>query len=162
MPVSPCALESRRRRPANGSGTAGARTNDDRLSDSDPALLGLPVLVVDDDQASAKLLSVILESEGCAVEIAYSDEDALRAIAEKIPRVVIIDLLVPHQGGLTLARRLRAEPTTCGAFIVAVTTANEMYGEPVMPPAECDGYFGKPIDPLSFAEHLRAILAAAT
>ena len=96
-------------------GGAGPRTVD---------LRNVPVLVIDDDPASAKLLAVVLGSEGCEVQVAGSAEEALRTLTAFQPRVIIVDLILPLMSGLLFAQQLRAQPGARGTLLIAVSAFN--------------------------------------
>lgn len=122
------------------------------------SLKDLPVLIVDDDQPSAKLLSVVLSGEGCRVRVAQSAEEALIMLRSFQPQVVIIDLILPLMSGLLLAQRLRSEPATQDAVLIAVTAFNGPQAQRVALDAGFAAYVRKPIDPLSFARLIQAHL----
>lgn len=69
------------------------------------------ILVVDDDPGARRLLSVSLESAGLTVRTAASGEDALRAIGEKPPDVMVLDYEMPGLNGAEVCRRVRASET---------------------------------------------------
>ena len=58
------------------------------------------ILVVEDDRDIGDLVSRYLEKAGFAVELLSSGRDALRAIAERPPDLLILDLMLPHVDGL--------------------------------------------------------------
>ncbi len=120
------------------------------------SLKDLPVLIVDDDQPSAKLLSVVLSGEGCRVQIAPSAEEALVALQSFKPHVIIIDLILPLMSGLLLAQRLKAESAAQDAVLIAVTAFNGPQAQRVALEAGFAAYVRKPIDPLSFARLVQA------
>ena len=75
-----------------------------------PVLTPVRVLVVDDDEMSRELLTVLLDTEGYAVETAESGEaalDHLRSSAE-LPDVILSDMQMPGVSGPELAAKLRA------------------------------------------------------
>lgn len=117
-----------------------------------PELTGVPILVVDDDAPSAKLLSVVLSGESCDVKIATDAEEALLMLQTFKPRVVVIDLILPLMSGLLLAERLRADPAKAGMLLIAVTAFNGREVERLARQAGFAAYLRKPIDPLSFAQ----------
>lgn len=67
------------------------------------------VLVVDDEQSIAELLSMALRDEGWEVRTAGSGAEALEAAREFCPDAVILDVMLPDIDGLEVLRRLRAE-----------------------------------------------------
>lgn len=84
------------------------------------------VLIVDDNRDAAEMLSLLLESLGHEVEIAYRPHDALSAAQRSAPSALFLDIGLPDMDGYELARRIRALPETSKSLIVAVTG----YGQP--------------------------------
>src|SRR5688572_25998883 len=74
-----------------------------------PKLLGVRVVVVDDDQDTLELECMVLERQGAQVECVSTVKEALAAIARQPPSLVISDLAMPVDSGIDLIRRLRAE-----------------------------------------------------
>jgi CheY-like chemotaxis protein len=117
-----------------------------------PDLKGVPILVVDDDAPSAKLLAVVLRSEGCDVKVASSAEEAVLVLRAFSPKVIVLDLILPLMSGLLFAERLKADPATAGIVLIAVTALNGAGAERIAYEAGFVKYVRKPVDPLSFAE----------
>lgn len=70
------------------------------------------ILVVDDDRAIAMLLVQILTSEGYRVSCAGDGRQALAAIDQNHPDLVLLDLDMPLMGGYEVCRRIKQDPTT--------------------------------------------------
>lgn len=126
-----------------------------------PQLLGLPVLVIDDDAASAKLMSVVLEEEGSSVRAVRSAEDALEVLPTFQPRAIILDLLLPLMSGLLLTQQLRARPEMKDVVIIAVTSVNGPEARKLALQAGCNAYVQKPIDVAAITRLLREHLGGA-
>jgi CheY-like chemotaxis protein len=119
---------------------------------------GEPILIVDDNPTNLKLLMYLLTAKGYEARTANDAEEALVMLQSFRPRLVLLDLQLPGMDGLTLARTLRADPTTRNLVIVAVT-AHAMKGdEEAAIEAGCDGFVTKPIDtrdlPRRIAEYM--------
>jgi CheY-like chemotaxis protein len=71
------------------------------------------VLVVDDERTIADTLAVIFSQSGYETRAAYSSEQALEIIAEWLPDLAIIDVVLPLMNGIDLAILLRAQCPTC-------------------------------------------------
>src|SRR5262249_46340601 len=69
--------------------------------------LGRPVLVVEDNKATAQALALLLQSWGHRVRVAYDGPEALEEAKEEPPDVVLMDIELPSMSGLEVARRLR-------------------------------------------------------
>lgn len=118
-------------------------------------MAGEQVLVVDDNPANLKLMEFLLLGEGYEVRTAGDAEEALSALQEFQPRLILMDLQLPGMSGLDLTRRLKAEPATQGVVILALTAFAMKGDEQRALDAGCDGYVAKPID----VETLPALIA---
>ncbi len=77
--------------------------------------------MVDDDAASAEILVVLLEELGHVGRSANDGPQALAAIREFRPDVVVVDIGIPGMDGFEIARRVRADPSTAHLRLVALT-----------------------------------------
>jgi signal transduction histidine kinase/ActR/RegA family two-component response regulator len=85
-----------------------------------PALDGLRVLVVDDEEDARDLIGVILRGRGAAVEAVGSAAEALEAITRARPDVMVSDISMPEADGYQLIGELRARDEHAGGAIPAV------------------------------------------
>jgi CheY-like chemotaxis protein len=115
----------------------------------------IPILVVEDDALSAKLLMVLLRAEGHDVRWAISAEDALARLEEFRPRAIIVDLVLPLMSGLVLIERLKADPKTRDIVVIGVSAFGGLPLERMALGAGCAAYVSKPIDPLVFDDLLQ-------
>jgi PAS domain S-box-containing protein len=88
--------------------------------DVPPALVGLRVLLVDDDLDTLRLLKMILEANGAEVTPVASASAALDAVEAARPDVLVSDIGMPGGDGYTLLRRLRAKRAESGGLTPAV------------------------------------------
>jgi len=107
---------------------------------------GAPILVVDDNRMNLKLVRVLLEGEGYRVRTAADAREALAALEDFTPRLVLMDIQLPGMDGLALTRRIKADPRAAGTVVVAVTAYAMKGDEARILAAGCDGYIAKPID----------------
>jgi len=94
-----------------------------RQSDQDvrQAVKKLRILVVDDNVDAADMLKLLLEASGHEVLVEYEPHRALERALAEIPDVGVLDIGLPGMDGNELARRLRAQPETAHATLIAVT-----------------------------------------
>ncbi len=113
------------------------------------------VLIVDDDRAVRDMLTEYLASHG--YEVAQADGGAaMRAALERaVPDVVLLDVGLPGEDGLTLARYLR-ERYELG--IVMVTGAGEVVDRIVGLEMGADDYIAKPFDPRELRARLKSVM----
>jgi CheY-like chemotaxis protein len=117
-----------------------------------------PILVVDDNVPNMKLLVAVLEGRGYPVRTALDAAEALAAIREARPRLILMDLDLPGMSGLELTRRLKEDPRYRGVLIIAVTASAMKGDEEAALEAGCDGYVTKPINTRTFPEMIAAYL----
>jgi signal transduction histidine kinase/FixJ family two-component response regulator len=104
------------------------------------------VLVVDDNEDAAELLSAALLAHGHDVETANDGVTAIeRAIAFR-PGVILLDIGLPEMDGYAVAKRLRAEPTLAGAVIIGITGYGQADDRRRSAAAGFDEHLVKPVD----------------
>jgi two-component system phosphate regulon response regulator OmpR len=113
------------------------------------------VLIVDDDDTVRTMIAEYLESHGYATAQA-GDGTAMRAAIEQAaPDVVLLDLNLPREDGLTLARYLR-ERYDVG--IIMVTGAGDVVDRVVGLEVGADDYVAKPFDPRELLARVKSVL----
>jgi DNA-binding response OmpR family regulator len=113
------------------------------------------ILVVDDDPSIREMLAEYLGSHGFSVSSA-PDGEAMRAEIERVaPDVVLLDLRLPREDGLTLARYLR-EHYDIG--IIMVTGSGEVVDRIVGLEVGADDYVTKPFDPRELLARVKSVM----
>ena len=107
---------------------------------------GLRVLVVDDNVDAAEMLATLLEMNGYAVQVEFDGASALAAALREPPTVALLDIGLPDMDGHELARRLRAQPATAGAVLVALTGYGQAEDQQRAREAGFDHHMVKPAD----------------
>ena len=79
------------------------------------------VLVVDDNEDAAASLGELLELWGHEVQTAYDGKHALAMARTWQPEIVLLDIGLPGMDGYEVAQRLREDPATSSAFLIAIT-----------------------------------------
>jgi len=119
------------------------------------------ILVVEDNEANQMLARAVLELEGYAVEVAGSAAEAFDVLGARRPDLILMDVQLPGEDGLSATRRLKADPATALIPVVALT-AHAMTGDRDLAlNAGCAGYIAKPIDTRTFGAQVREFLLIA-
>jgi CheY-like chemotaxis protein len=126
--------------------------------EADARLPGVPILIVEDEEASAKLIASTLQTEGYETRIAGSAEEAIALLDPFVPSAIVLDLVLPRLSGLMLAERLKEDPATRDIPIIATSQFSAQDAAHIARDAGCADYVSKPIDPDSFAQLLRGLL----
>lgn len=116
------------------------------------------VLVVDDDVDIARFIEVNLRLEGFDVVVAHDGLEALDAIAERMPDLALLDVMMPRLDGVELCRRLRSEPLTASLPVIMLTAKNLSVDKVVGLTAGADDYIIKPFDTLELVARVRSTL----
>jgi len=122
----------------------------------------LRIMVVDDNVDAASILAMLLEASGHEVAVEYGAHETLAALrdpgATAPPDVFLLDIGLPGMDGNELAQRLRAQPATANAVLVAVTGYGQDRDRALTAAAGFDHHLVKPVD----IDALQAILADVT
>ena len=104
------------------------------------------ILVVDDLAASAETLMTLLEMEGFEVKTASEGVSALRIAEDFHPDVVLLDIGLPGMNGFEVAHRLRSQPQSRDALLIALTGYGEAESRSRSEQAGFDFHMVKPAD----------------
>ena len=119
------------------------------------------ILVVEDNLANQMLVDALLMGLGYHVRFASSASEALTSIVVERPDLILMDIQLPGQDGLSLTRQLKADPASASIRIVAVT-AHAMVGDRQLSlDAGCIGHITKPYDTKVLSEQVAAFLVAS-
>jgi signal transduction histidine kinase len=111
-------------------------------------------LVVDDDPDMLLILRIHLEKIGADVIEALDGEKALSAMKDRLPHIVITDIMMPGMDGFTLLDRIKQNSQTSGIPVIVITSADgEIRGDAFRHGA--DDFVSKPIDPQDFIPRVR-------
>jgi DNA-binding response OmpR family regulator len=117
---------------------------------------GIPhLLVVDDDREIRDLLSLYFRDQGFDVDTVKDGPDMDAWLAENTTDLVILDLMLPGEDGLSLARRLRADHKLP---IVMISARGEEVDRIVGLEVGADDYVPKPFNPRELLARVRAVL----
>lgn len=113
------------------------------------------ILVVDDDIEIRELLAFFLRDHGYRVELAADGEELLRKVAAGQPDLVVLDIMLPGEDGLSLCRRLCARHPVPIIMLTAVAgDADRIVGLEM----GADDYLTKPFNPRELLARIKAVL----
>jgi len=126
-----------------------------------PRLDGLRILIVDDDRESREVMLEALRRYGASIRAAMSASDAVDALSEFKPDLVLSDIAMPGRDGYTVLSEVRALETTLGRHVpvAAVTGCAHAEDRKRAIAAGFDEYLAKPVDPAALAYAVAALAA---
>ncbi len=119
------------------------------------------ILIVEDEAALSTLLTYNLEKEGFSVRVAGDGEQAIDALAEEQPDLVLLDWMLPHLSGIEICRRIRRDPATSGLPVIMLTAKGEESDRIRGLDTGADDYVTKPFSPAELVARVRALLRRA-
>ncbi len=117
------------------------------------------ILVVEDDRDISALVARYLRANECRVSIAGDGREMDRALDESRIDLIVLDLMLPGEDGLSLCRRLRA---TSPIPIVMLTAKSEEIDRIIGLEMGADDYLPKPFNPRELLARIRAVLRRRT
>jgi len=117
---------------------------------------GTHILVVDDDPALRELLESYLSQQGYRVSTAEDGTAMDRFLAGHTPNLVILDLMLPGEDGLSIAKRLRV--SHAGIPILMLSARGDDVDRIVGLEVGADDYLPKPFNPRELLARIRAVL----
>ena len=119
------------------------------------------VLIVEDEEALLTLLRYNLERSGYEVATALNGEEALVAIEERRPDMILLDWMLPLVSGIEVCRQIRRRPDTREIPIIMLTARGEEGDKVRALNAGADDYITKPFSPSELTARLNAVLRRA-
>ncbi len=150
--------------PLLAEGTFGAGASERPPTGALSTLAGIRVVVVDDEQDARDLVTAVLEQAGAVVTSVGSAEEAMHAIAERPPSLLVSDIGMPGEDGYALIARIRALPAESGGLLpaVAVTAFTRDDDRARALRAGYTAHVAKPIDPAALVTLVSNVTSRGT
>ena len=116
------------------------------------------VLVVEDEMAQREVLVYNLEAEGFRVVTAETGEDAMLAVDEQAPDIILLDWMLPAVSGIEVCRRLKARPDKVGTPIIMLSARSEEVDKVRGLETGADDYIVKPYSVVELMARVRTQL----
>lgn len=116
------------------------------------------VLVIEDNPDNFRLITYALRRHGYEVIHAKSGEEGIEIAMKEKPEFIIMDINLPGIDGLETTRLIREIKEHEKTPIIAITSFAMAGDRERILEAGCNGYFEKPIDPLTIVESIHKIL----
>lgn len=120
---------------------------------------GQTILVADDDPDLVTLVSRRLSKAGYRVITAGDGEHALAMVADNLPHLAVLDMMMPKLTGIEVMNRLRANPHTRHVPVILISAGFESDPAEADPSTNADGYVKKPFGPHDLTDRVAAVLS---
>ncbi len=119
------------------------------------------IMVVDDDAEIRELLQAYLEKNGLSVATVADGVEMRRALSQERPDLLILDIMLPGDDGLSLCRELRANAETAELPIIMLTARGEDMDRILGLEMGADDYLPKPFNPRELLARIKVVLRRA-
>lgn len=116
------------------------------------------VLVIEDNRDNLRLITYVLRRSGYEVVAAETGEAGVDLALKDKYRFIIVDINLPGIDGFEVTKRIRNSASAAAVPIIAITSLAMLGDRERVLAAGCNGYFEKPIDPLTIMDSIQAIL----
>lgn len=117
------------------------------------------ILVVEDEGSIASFVSLYLKNAGFGVRTASNGTDALAQVAQEMPGLIVLDLMLPDIDGIEVTKRIRQ---TSDVPILMLTARDEDVDKIIGLEVGADDYLTKPFNPRELVARVKSILRRAT
>lgn len=115
------------------------------------------VLVVDDSKTELMFLTTLLQKHGFSVRTADGAEEAFRQLAQALPDLVLMDVVMPGQNGYQLTRAISRSPEYAGIPIILCTSKNLETDRVWGMRQGARDYITKPVNPSELMAKIKAL-----
>lgn len=115
-------------------------------------------MIVEDDEDTRRIYSVLLRHSGFDVVEAGTGPEAVRRAGEVIPDLILMDMNLPDLDGWEAARRIKANPDAAHALLLAFSANVDSCADLRSGNAPFDGFITKPVTPTALVQRVTAYL----
>jgi two-component system, cell cycle response regulator DivK len=119
------------------------------------------VMIVEDNELNMKLFNDLLRANGYTTLPMRNGYEALDALKEHRPDLIIMDIQLPEISGLEVTKRIKQDEKLRAIPVIAVTAFAMKGDEERIRQGGCEGYLSKPISVSSFIQTVRSFVGDA-
>jgi len=128
--------------------------------------VGGRILIVDDEPDIARYLAMILKANGFTPIVANSAETGFQRMAEQLPDLVCLDIMMPSESGISMYQQLRQNKSTRHIPVIIISGAEQedrfdfhsYLPEESIPEPEC--YMEKPVNADKYVETVKSLISS--
>ena len=115
------------------------------------------ILIVEDHPTMREAMRLVLEGEGFDIYEASDGAQALSAVHQEPPDLVLLDMSIPGVSGPDVLAAVKRDPTTSEVRVIVVTATGEE-GRAAAMAGGADHYFTKPFSPIALLQAVEEVL----
>jgi len=122
------------------------------------AIAAATVLLVDDHEQNLELLQAYLEELGCSITLARDGVEAVRAVEESPPDLVLLDVMMPRLSGFQVCEKIKSDPATRDIPVIMVTALGEISDVERAVDVGADDFLTKPVHQIELVTRVKSLL----
>ena len=120
------------------------------------------IYCVEDEDSIRNLMTYALEASGFTAKGFPDSVEFFKAVAEKKPDLVLLDIMLPGKDGLEILRSLRSDPATAKIPVIMASARGTEFDKVTGLDLGADDYLAKPFGMMEMVSRIRAVLRRAT
>ena len=116
------------------------------------------IYLLEDDDSIRDLVLYTLQSQGMEARGFERPSAFWKAVAERIPSLVLLDIMLPEEDGISVLKTLRSSARTCRLPVIMLTAKGTEYDKVLGLDAGADDYLAKPFGMMELLSRIRALL----
>jgi DNA-binding response OmpR family regulator len=120
------------------------------------------ILLVDDEPSILLSLEFLMEQEGYDVQTATDGDEALQAMSEKLPDLILLDIMMPKRDGFEVCQTIRANPEWKETKIILLTAKGREVDQEKGLALGADDYVTKPFATQELVKKVKMVLESSS
>lgn len=116
------------------------------------------ILIVDDERPNRQLLEVMLKPEGFHLLTATNGEEALAAVAQHPPDLILLDVMMPGMNGYQVAAKIKGNPDTKNIPVILLSALDDRNSRVHGLNVGAEDFLTKPVDRVELCTRVRNLL----
>ncbi len=116
------------------------------------------IYCVEDDSAVRDLMIYTLKASGYEAEGFTDGKELYEALAMKIPELIMLDVMLPGEDGITILKKLRNQSATLNVPVIMATAKGTEYDKVIGLDSGADDYLAKPFGMMEMISRVKAVL----
>ena len=116
------------------------------------------ILLVDDNQQNLELMQAYLEELPCKLRTARDGVEAVEAIQENCPDLVLLDVMMPRMSGFEVCQKIKSSDTTRDVVVIMVTALHEVGDFERAVDCGTNDFITKPVNKLELLTRVKSLL----
>jgi len=116
------------------------------------------ILIVDDNSTNVELLEAQLKPFGYEMDKAYDGEEALKKMEEKLPDLLLLDLMMPRLSGYEVCKKIKSDPETQFIPVIVITALKDLTDKIKAIEMGADDFLMKPFNKVELVTRVKSLL----